>query len=66
VVVTYLGLQQPKKSRELVIYGLLSLNIVLKRLRSVTLDRCSCCPLVMEGSKDQGRKGEMQTAQKTQ
>jgi hypothetical protein len=41
VVVIYLGLRQPKKYCELVIFGHLFLNIVSKRSRSVTLSRCS-------------------------
>jgi hypothetical protein len=37
VVVIYLGLRQPKKYCELVIFGRQFLKIVLKRSRSVTL-----------------------------
>jgi hypothetical protein len=41
VVVTYLGMRQPKKSCEPVISGPLYLKIVSKLLRSFTLARCS-------------------------
>jgi hypothetical protein len=41
VVVIYLGLRQPKKYCDLVICVCLSLKIVSKQSRSVTLSRCS-------------------------